>query len=141
MEHFSGGELFDSICSRQFYYESDARRVVSELLSALHYMHSRGVIHRDLKPENLMMVTRAHSSPVKIIDFGACVVLPVGRPLPSDLQGTLAYSAPEMLAGVPYAFGVDMWSLGVVLYVMLSGTDCFLSSTRERMFAEVSVLL
>jgi len=138
MEHLGGGELFDSICAREYYYESDARRVVAEILSALQYLHSHGVMHRDLKPENLMMVSSAHSAAVKLIDFGACAALPAGRALPCDLQGTLPYCAPEMLAGVPYAFGVDMWSLGVVLYVMLSGTDCFMSTTRERMLSEVT---
>jgi calcium/calmodulin-dependent protein kinase I len=128
MEYLRGGELLDAICQRECYTEGNARKIVIEIASALMYMHSRKVIHRDIKPENLILENRAEDSRVKIVDFGFAAVVNehTGKPT-SYLCGTPGYMAPEIIREMSYSTAVDMWSLGVIIYILLSGTmpfDC-----------------
>eukprot|EP01083_Nonionella_stella_P098330 276474_1 len=124
MEECKGGELFGRICSRGKYTEKAAANVIKQLLSALRYMHDdNGIVHCDLKPDNILFLTKDENSPLKVIDFGMSKVLPRLQYL-TNLCGTPYYTAPEIIKG-DYAHGCDMWSTGVIMFVMLFGFPPF----------------
>jgi calcium/calmodulin-dependent protein kinase I len=139
MEYLSGGELFDAICEQEFYKENDARRVMFSITSALKYMHSHGVMHRDLKPENLILCNNNTDTDLKLIDFGFVCRCGPDDPKERILVGTPGYVAPEMLNGTPYGCEVDMWSLGVILYVLLAGMPPFATEDSETLCAQIKV--
>ncbi|KAI9030455.1 calcium/calmodulin-dependent protein kinase type 1D-like protein [Hyaloraphidium curvatum] len=124
MELVSGGELFDRIVSRGFYTEKDAQKIVKCLLEALDFLHSQNIVHRDLKPENLLMSSDAEDADIKLADFGLATVASGDDALKTSC-GTLTYVAPEILRNQPYGRPVDMWSLGVITYILLSGYPPF----------------
>lgn len=128
MEYLKGGELLQTICKRKNYTENDARRIMTQIISAVQYLHSRKVIHRDLKPENLILVNKDFYSEIKIVDFGYAYVL--SEKDSSDAQnnyscGTPGYMSPEILLSQKYSTAGDIWSLGVILYIIISGTMPF----------------
>ncbi|XP_060049367.1 uncharacterized protein LOC132539235 [Erinaceus europaeus] len=114
MPYVRGGDLRDYLCRKGPMREEEARRVFRQLASAMEYCHAKGIAHRDLKPENILLQSLDR---VKITDFGLS-----GHFLQQSmdsLQGTLGYMAPEIVTGGTYGPGVDIWSLGVVLYEMV----------------------
>lgn len=123
MEQMEGGELFDYVVQKGTLTEQEAASIVRKVTSALVYMHSRNIVHRDLKPENLLLrrIPRISSEPVdvKIIDFGLskCMKEPFAR----SFLGTRGYLSPEMLQRRDYTKAVDMWALGVIVFVLLCG--------------------
>jgi serine/threonine protein kinase len=127
MDYISGGEMFDHLIKNGAYSEADAARLVREVASALAFLHGIGVVHADLKPENLMLSSeQASDSIVKLVDFG-CTQIPGG-----DNQSTAftpAYAPPETFfkkeASEPFEPPMDMWALGVILYIMLVGLHPF----------------
>jgi serine/threonine protein kinase len=135
MEYLKGGELMASIAQRSDFKESDARRVMSQLVHALQYMHKKKVVHRDIKPANLILVHRGLESPVKIVDFGFATIESDHVPdddnhsssqsttstTPTILCGTPGFLAPEVILSRSYTCKVDIWCLGVVFYILLSG--------------------
>jgi len=124
MEECKGGELFDRIRDKQRYAEKDAAPVIRQVLEALFYMHEyHRVVHCDLKPDNILFVNKSADSPIKMIDFGMSKVLPRLRSL-RELCGTPYYTAPEIIKG-DYAHGCDVWSVGVIMFVMLFGFPPF----------------
>ncbi|KAK2964485.1 putative serine/threonine protein kinase [Blattamonas nauphoetae] len=130
MELIRGGELFDLV-ARQKLPEAHARYFFRQMLSAVLYMHQHGIVHRDLKPENIMLSgpcelgTFPPTSSVKITDFGVSRVVGKGTFL-GTLCGTPEYFAPEMFGQVRKCTkALDMWSLGVILFIMLSGYPPF----------------
>eukprot|EP00300_Choanocystis_sp_HF-7_P024015 c25409_g1_i1.p1 GENE.c25409_g1_i1~~c25409_g1_i1.p1 ORF type:complete len:345 (+),score=90.54 c25409_g1_i1:46-1035(+) len=135
MELLRGGELFDRIVSRDHYCEQDARIFCRQLLDAISYMHSRNVVHRDLKPENIIYANSENDSPFKITDFGFAEIIKRGKKLTASC-GTPEYVAPEILLGHRYNQTVDMWSFGVIVYILLCGYPPFFSEdgTDESLF-------
>lgn len=119
MELLSGGELLQ----KRHYTEREAQRVMRQLTSAVRFMHSHGVVHRDLKPENIVYAYEGEDAPVKIVDFGFAR-LKSCEPLHTPCF-TLPYAAPEVIAKQDYDESCDMWSLGTILYFMLSGSPPF----------------
>ena len=120
MENLSGGDLFTYLEKRNFEIkEKRSRQLSHQIATALYYLHSFGVAHRDLKPENILMVTDDDTSDLKIVDFGLSKII---GPNESSLDpfGTLSYVAPEVLLQKPYGKEVDLWSLGVITYLLLS---------------------
>ena len=120
MENLSGGDLFTYLEKRNFEItEKRAKELSHQCATALYYLHSFGVAHRDLKPENILMVSDHDDSDLKIVDFGLSKII---GPNESSLEpfGTLSYVAPEVLLQKPYGKEVDLWSLGVITYLMLS---------------------
>eukprot|EP00536_Pseudo-nitzschia_multiseries_P008371 jgi/Psemu1/241157/estExt_Genewise1.C_2110035 len=119
LDFIQGGELFDHLIEMGAYSEMDASRIVREVASALLYLHGIGLVHADLKPENVLLTTtRRGDSVVKVADFGTAKLKPdpvYGAPTP-------AYSPPEsILRTEPIQPSMDMWSLGVILFIMLTG--------------------
>ncbi|XP_011158580.1 ribosomal protein S6 kinase alpha-5 isoform X2 [Solenopsis invicta] len=125
MELLSGGELLQR--PRPF-SERQAKRVMRQLASAVRYMHSCGVVHRDLKPENIVYVHQGENSSVKIVDFGFARMKNSCEPLHTPCF-TLPYAAPEVVANQEYDESCDMWSLGTILYFMLSDNPPFRTDT------------
>lgn len=136
IELATGGELFDRIISKGYYSENDAARVVMQLASALQYMHSHGVTHRDLKPENLLYARPDSSALIKITDFGLAKLSTADDVMRSAV-GTPGYVAPEVISGSAYGPEVDVWSLGVILYIMLCGFAPFNDSDLPGLFHKI----
>ncbi|KAG9481792.1 hypothetical protein GDO78_010816 [Eleutherodactylus coqui] len=121
MELLKGGELFERIKKKKSFSESEASHIMRKLVSAVSHMHDVGVVHRDLKPENFLFTDESDNSEIKIIDFGfARLKPPDNQPLKTPCF-TLHYAAPELLNANGYDESCDLWSLGVILYTMLSG--------------------
>ncbi len=125
LELATGGEVFDRICERGTYSERDAAAVVRQVAGALAHVHAAQVVHRDIKPENLLHVDASDEAPVKVCDFGLSVFYGGRHPPPKGAAGTVAYMAPEMLSKRDYGPAVDLWAVGVVLYILLGGYHPF----------------
>ena len=109
--------MFDRIVKKEFYSESDAQTVLRTLGGCIKYLHDRNIVHRDLKPENILLKSPTDDAAIKIADFGfARVVSPDGQ---KTACGTPGYVAPEILNGKPYGLSVDVWSFGVISYILL----------------------
>ena len=131
-----GGELFDRIVTKTFYNEKEARDVCEVLFEAMHYIHSMGVAHRDLKPENLLLVSKTDDKNIKIADFGFAKKVSSSKCLLTQC-GTPGYVAPEILHGVPYGTKADMWSLGVIVYILLGGYPPFIEQNQRELFKKI----
>lgn len=142
MELATGGELFDRIVEKKNFNETQARSVVKQMLDSLVYMHSKGTVHRDLKPENILYATKDDDSPIKVADFGlAKIYRPDENQLMLTMCGTPGYVAPEILQPKNkkdgYSKEVDMWSTGVIMYIILCGFPPFYEKTQEQLFRTI----
>lgn len=134
-EYMQGGELFDRIVKKEYYSEKDAQEVVKLLGSAIKYCHDRGIVHRDLKPENILMKNEKEDSEVKIADFGFARKEQSGGL--TTACGTPGYVAPEIITNSKYDRAVDMWSLGVIIYILLCGYPPFYNSNQAQLFQQI----
>ena len=137
LELCRGGELFDRIVQMTSFSETMAADITYQVLSALRYMHGKGIVHRDLKPENLLLADDTPESLVKVTDFGLSHVLDAESHLMTEPCGTLAYIAPEILqmdAGevAHYDKQVDVWSMGTIVYILLSGRPPFPQKNEKK---------
>ena len=129
MEECNGGELFDKIIehidNEEMYTEKEAAEIILQVMSAIEYCHNNGICHRDLKPENLLYLKKGDEkdNPLKVIDFGLSQKTDMKKILSSKV-GTAYYVSPEILSG-KYNEKCDIWSAGVILYVLLSGDPPF----------------
>ncbi|XP_006797473.1 serine/threonine-protein kinase H1 homolog [Neolamprologus brichardi] len=138
MELATGGELFDRIIARGSFTERDATRVLQMVLDGVKYLHTLGITHRDLKPENLLYYHPGPDSKIIITDFGlASSRKKGGECLMKTTCGTPEYIAPEILVRKPYTNAVDMWALGVISYILLSGTMPFEDDNRMRLYRQI----
>lgn len=137
MELCTGGELFDAIIDAGTFTESQAASLMKQMVSGISYMHSNSCCHRDLKPENYILPSKCaiDSVQLKLIDFGLSCKCAPGQQL-STKVGTPYYVAPEVLGG-KYDMGCDVWSIGVIMYVMLSGYPPFNGRTDEDVLQKV----
>lgn len=135
MELCAGGELFHRLEKHGRFSESEAGVLFRHLMQVVLYCHENGVVHRDLKPENILLATRSSSSPIKLADFGLATYIKPGQSL-HGLVGSPFYIAPEVLAGA-YNQAADVWSAGVILYILLSGMPPFWGKTKSRIFEVV----
>lgn len=122
MEMMNGGELFDYVVEKGTLSEEEASLFVRKITSAVAHMHNNGIIHRDLKPENLLLTSKDKNAEVKLIDFGLAKIV-AGDPsgAASSFLGTKGYLAPEMLQRNGYDKAIDMWALGIIVFVLLCG--------------------
>lgn len=136
MEFCEGGELLDRILARGGKYsEEDAKVVVAQILSIVAFCHLQGVVHRDLKPENFLFTTNDEDAQLKAIDFGLSdFVRPDGRL--NDIVGSAYYVAPEVLHR-SYSIEADVWSIGVITYILLCGSRPFWARTESGIFKSV----
>mmetsp|Transcript_9123 Transcript_9123/g.15943 ORF Transcript_9123/g.15943 Transcript_9123/m.15943 type:complete len:479 (-) Transcript_9123:616-2052(-) len=135
MELCAGGELFDSIVESGNFSEKKAAAVFKKMVEVVHHCHELGVMHRDLKPENFLLTSKAVDGELKLTDFGLGVFFKPGQRF-RDLVGSPYYVAPEVLRK-NYSHEADMWSLGVILYILLSGLPPFWGDTEEQIFKMV----
>ncbi|CAN8067126.1 unnamed protein product [Agarophyton chilense] len=124
MEYVDGGPLLDRIVSRGSFSENDARILLRTLLLTLRFLSDLGCVHRDIKPENILVDNRSNKWPVKLTDFGLSEKMQPNQLL-TDAIGTPLFVAPEILNGSGYDCSCDMWSLGVVMYIVLCGYPPF----------------
>ncbi|KAF5750298.1 CDPK-related kinase 7-like [Tripterygium wilfordii] len=136
MELCEGGELLDRILSRGGKYsEEDAKIVLVQILNFVAFCHLQGVVHRDLKPENFLFTTKEDNSTLKAIDFGLSDYVRPDERL-NDIVGSAYYVAPEVLHR-SYGTEADMWSIGVMAYILLCGSRPFWARTESGIFRAV----
>ncbi|KAL0015912.1 hypothetical protein SO802_002981 [Lithocarpus litseifolius] len=132
MELCAGGELFDRIIAKGHYSERAAAGLCRQIVTVVHNCHSMGVMHRDLKPENFLLLSKDEDSPLKATDFGLSVFFKPGNVF-KDLVGSAYYVAPEVLRR-NYGTEADIWSAGVILYILLSGVPPFWGENEQGIF-------
>jgi len=135
-EKMTGGELFDRIVQKSYYNEQEARDTCEILLQAIHYCHQRKVAHRDLKPENLLLTSESDDSDIKLADFGFAKKVKTPKSLLTQC-GTPGYVASEILEGKPYDTQADMWSIGVIAYILLGGYPPFIENNQRTLFRKI----
>jgi serine/threonine protein kinase len=126
-EVLSKGELFDHIVKSGRLEENYVISILKQILLALSHMHGQGIIHRDLKPENILMQDDLN---IKLADFGFAVALK-GKPQQLIL-GSPLYMAPEVIMGKDYGAAVDIWAVGVIACIMLTGAPPFFGKTKPE---------
>ena len=137
MEYCYGGDLFSYLENRHFRLsEKRASTIIHQMATAVYYMHSFGVVHRDLKPENVLMTNTDEDSDIRILDFGLSKILGPYEKC-DEPYGTLTYCAPEIIVDEPYSKPVDLWSLGVMTYLMVSGKLPFNSEDENEIARQV----
>ncbi|XP_019155393.1 PREDICTED: calcium-dependent protein kinase 17-like [Ipomoea nil] len=132
MELCAGGELFDRIIAKGHYTERAAASLLRTIVQIVHTCHYMGVIHRDLKPENFLLLSKEENSPLKATDFGLSVFYKQGDVF-KDIVGSAYYIAPEVLRR-RYGPEVDIWSVGVMLYILLCGVPPFWAESEHGIF-------
>ncbi|CAN8245177.1 unnamed protein product [Cochlearia groenlandica] len=136
MELCEGGELFDKISKRGHYSEKAAAEIIRCVVKVVQICHFMGVIHRDLKPENFLLSGKDEaSSMLKATDFGVSIFIEEGK-VYEDIVGSAYYVAPEVLKR-NYGKAIDIWSAGVILYILLCGTPPFWAETDKGIFEEI----
>uniref|UniRef100_A0A668UL98 Protein kinase domain-containing protein n=1 Tax=Oreochromis aureus TaxID=47969 RepID=A0A668UL98_OREAU len=135
LELATGGELLDRVVSRGHFTERDATQAIQMILAALVYLHNLGITHRDLKPENLLYYHPGADSRLLVTDFGLSAFAKSWSL--RTTCGTPEYMAPEVLLRRPYSCAVDMWALGVIAYILLSGTVPFEDDSRTRLYRSI----
>ncbi|KAL0430306.1 UNVERIFIED_CONTAM: CDPK-related protein kinase [Sesamum radiatum] len=137
MELCEGGELLDRILSRGGKYtEEDAKTVMIQILNVVAFCHLQGVVHRDLKPENFLFTSKEENSTLKAIDFGLSDFVKPDERL-NDIVGSAYYVAPEVLHRA-YSTEADVWSIGVIAYILLCGSRPFWARTESGIFRAVA---
>lgn len=149
MEECTGGELFDKIIARiqnkNLFSEKEAAGIFSQLMSAVNYCHGQGICHRDLKPENLLLLNSKDDSPLKVIDFGLSKIFKEEDHKMTTKVGTVIevklmkayYVSPEVLQG-DYDEKCDIWSAGVILYILLCGDPPFNGANDNEIYRKIS---
>jgi len=146
LELAEGGELFDKIIEKTKFNEAEAKLHFYQMASAINYLHSKNICHRDLKPENILLCSLDDKNPViKITDMGLSKLVDLNTVM-KTFCGTPQYIAPEIVLGAgrmesqPYSMKVDVWSLGVILYILVSGTPPFSEDRKCGMELKQQIL-
>ncbi|GLH14637.1 Serine/threonine-protein kinase Warts, partial [Gryllus bimaculatus] len=134
LEYLSGGELFMHLEREGIFLEDTACFYLSEIILALEHLHLQGIIYRDLKPENILLDAQGH---VKLTDFGLCKEHIQDGSMTHTFCGTIEYMAPEILTRSGHGKAVDWWSLGALMYDMLTGAPPFTAENRKRTIEKI----
>ncbi|KAI5392715.1 calcium-dependent protein kinase 29 isoform X1 [Lathyrus oleraceus] len=135
MELCLGGELFDRITLKGSYSEREAASIFKQIMNVVHACHFMGVMHRDLKPENFLLASKDPKAPLKATDFGSSVFIEEGK-VYRELVGSAYYVAPEVLKR-NYGKEIDVWSAGIILYILLCGVPPFWAETEKGIFQAI----
>jgi len=136
MQLCTGGELFDRIVKLERFSEKDAADLMRKILSAVQHLHEHNICHRDLKPENFLFKNNKENAEIKIIDFGLSKKFSKQETDMTTIVGTPFYVAPEVLSG-RYGTQCDLWSCGVILYVLLCGYPPFDGDSNKDIFRAI----
>ncbi|XP_078113150.1 death-associated protein kinase 3 isoform X2 [Sander vitreus] len=138
LELVSGGELFDFLAQKESLSEEEATRFIKQILDGVQYLHSKRIAHFDLKPENIMLLDRNVPLPrIKLIDFGLAHKIEAGADF-KNIFGTPEFVAPEIVNYEQLGLEADMWSIGVITYILLSGASPFLGDTKQETLGNIS---
>jgi calcium-dependent protein kinase len=136
-EVVTGGELFDAIIAEGRFAENKAQMLIKRLVGVMNYSHQKGIVHRDLKPENILLEPDMNLDNMKIIDFGTAVPFKINtKKALKEVLGTPFYIAPEVLKG-HYTEKCDLWSIGVITFMLLSGKAPFFGKDDHAIFDSV----
>ena len=130
MEFMPGGELFYHLSKRKNFSEEIAKFYIAEVIIGIEYLHNQQIIHRDLKPENILIGLDGH---IKLTDFGISKVVSENNLKTSTICGTPEYQAPEIIMDYEYDKAVDFWSIGCLIYELISGRPPFYDPNREQL--------
>lgn len=136
MELMSGGDLFDRIGKKKSYNEADARDLVVKMLKAVAFCHTRHIAHCDMKPKNLLLMSDDNDSFIKLADFGFAARVHKPKSLTKQC-GTPFFVAPEILTRKPYDQQSDMWSVGCIVFLLLSGNLPFMGRSQKELFRKI----
>ncbi|NP_001089404.1 uncharacterized protein LOC734454 [Xenopus laevis] len=141
LEYAAGGEIFNQCVAEreEAFKEKDVRRLMRQILEGVAFLHQHNVVHLDLKPQNVLLTSDCPLGDIKIVDFGLSRILNNNEEL-REIMGTPEYVAPEILSYEPISIATDMWSIGVLAYVMLTGTSPFLGDDKQQTFLNISQL-
>ncbi|XP_077479644.1 death-associated protein kinase 2a isoform X1 [Stigmatopora argus] len=140
LELVSGGELFDFLAQKESLSEDEATQFIKQILEGVYYLHSRKIAHFDLKPENIMLLDKNIPMPrIKLIDFGLAHKIEAGVEF-KNIFGTPEFVAPEIVNYEPLGLEADMWSIGVITYILLSGASPFLGETKQDTLKNISAI-
>ncbi|XP_027881697.1 serine/threonine-protein kinase 17A [Xiphophorus couchianus] len=142
LEFAAGGEIFNqcvSDCDDEALSEEDVKRLMRQILEGVSFFHHNNVVHLDLKPQNILLTSSCPLGDVKIVDFGLSRRVSSHHEL-REIMGTPEYVAPEILNYEPISTATDMWSIGVLAYVMLTGISPFLGNNKQETFLNISQL-
>jgi len=137
LELCEGGELYDRVQKKQFYPEHEAKVLSRNLLQAVAFIHSKGIMHRDLKPENILLASKINNTDIKISDLGLARIskdYPHRLPRSRSICGSDFYLAPEVIKQEEYGREIDIWASGVVIFVVLSGTLPFYHKVLHKLY-------
>mgnify|MGYP000385443754 FL=1 len=135
MEHCKGGELFEEVIKQQHFEETQCASIMQQLISAVAYLHENNIVHRDLKPENILLEQEHDLLNIKLVDFGAATFYEKNKKL-KRVIGTSFYVAPEVLTK-KYNHMCDLWSCGVIMYVLLAGYPPFDGSSDTEVLSKI----
>uniref|UniRef100_A0A8C5KE23 Serine/threonine-protein kinase 17A n=1 Tax=Jaculus jaculus TaxID=51337 RepID=A0A8C5KE23_JACJA len=139
LEYAAGGEIFNQCVTEQedAFKEKDVQRLMRQIVEGVHFLHSHDIVHLDLKPQNILLTSEAPLGDIKIVDFGLSRIVKNSEEL-REIMGTPEYVAPEILSYDPISMATDMWSIGVLAYVMLTGVSPFLGDNKQETFLNIS---
>ncbi|CAI9593154.1 unnamed protein product, partial [Staurois parvus] len=141
LEYAAGGEIFNQCVAEreEAFKEKDVQRLMRQILKGVSFLHRHNVVHLDLKPQNILLTSDRPLGDIQIVDFGLSRVVNNNEEL-REIMGTPEYVAPEILSYEPISTATDMWSIGVLAYVMLTGTSPFLGDDKQHTFLNISQL-
>ncbi|XP_062998766.1 death-associated protein kinase 2 isoform X1 [Elgaria multicarinata webbii] len=140
LELVSGGELFDFLAQKESLSEEEATQFIKQILDGVSYLHAKKIAHFDLKPENIMLLGKNIPIPhIKLIDFGLAHEIEDGVEF-KNIFGTPEFVAPEIVNYEPLGLAADMWSIGVITYILLSGASPFLGETKQETLANITAV-
>ncbi|XP_063160248.1 serine/threonine-protein kinase 17A [Candoia aspera] len=139
LEYAAGGEIFDQCVAERedAFKEKDVKRLMRQILEGVSFLHQNNVVHLDLKPQNILLTCESPLGDIRIVDFGLSRVMKNREEL-REIMGTPEYVAPEILSYDPISTATDMWSIGVLTYVMLTGVSPFLGNDKQETFLNIS---